>query len=97
MAACVRRACRAWGECLCAGGSSPCPGKGWEGREDGGGAAVELGSDEARVGWVRMGTAELQGDRGARRAAEATRDLVEGPGGHVDIVNGHEHVLLLGK
>ena len=77
-----------------AGGSSPCSGSGGKGWEDGGGASAQLGGDEARVGRVRMGPAELQRDRGAGRAAEAARDLVERPGGHVDSVNGHEHVLL---
>jgi hypothetical protein len=74
-----------------------CAGKRGEGREDGGGATIKLSSDEARVGRVRMGTAELQGDRGAGRSAEASRDLVEGPHGHVDIIDRHEHILLLGK
>jgi hypothetical protein len=94
----VRHICRVRGiavwRTVGAGGSSPCPMMGREGRKDSSGAAAELSSDEARVGRVRMGPAELQRDRSAGRAAEAARDLVEWPGGHVDCIDRYEHVLL---
>jgi hypothetical protein len=58
------------------GASESSPGGG----QGGGGTAAKLSGDKASVGRVGVGPAELQGDRGARGAAEAAGDFVEGPG-----------------